>query len=121
MFLLLDNFEQVVTAGVQLVDLLAAVAPFKEMRHQYGMIVSLYALAQVVAAGGDGARSQHTRGRFQGKVSGPSHKQITTRRCPETCSKRARQGHATGATLKGMEEPQTERQETRTTMTRQEV
>ena len=35
-----------------------AVALFKEMRHQYGMTVSLYALAQVVAAGGDDARSQ---------------------------------------------------------------
>jgi predicted ATPase/class 3 adenylate cyclase len=35
-----------------------AVALFKEMRHQYGMTVSLYALAQVVEASGDDARSQ---------------------------------------------------------------
>src|SRR5207253_11432463 len=35
-----------------------AVALFKEMRHRYGTTVSLYALAQVVAAQGDDARAQ---------------------------------------------------------------
>ena len=35
-----------------------AVALFKEMRHQYGMTVSLYALAQVITAQGNDAGSQ---------------------------------------------------------------
>jgi len=35
-----------------------AVALFKEMRHRYGTTVSLYTLAQVVAAQGDDARAQ---------------------------------------------------------------